>query len=168
MEFYYWQQADFAPARNRRCVLADLYRWQNLVVVDAVVSAVTLRNSHYAPQNHCMKKWRHPSTKLEVQNVSQRRRRRTESLPQATCRKNGEGLSSGIRDTLSDEQTVEQTYLSRYSINCNYSKQQTIVFAVSTGWSFQRRRAVRNIISPYFKCIERSRHSHSELGWENR
>ena len=49
------------------------------------------------------------STKPEVHNVSQRRRRRTEPSPSATCKQFGKDRACGSGDILSDRQTDRQT-----------------------------------------------------------
>ena len=58
------------------------------------------------------------STKPEVRNISQRRKKRTEPRPQSTCTKIGEVLPCGFRflraDRETDRQTDRQSYSSQY------------------------------------------------------
>ena len=70
------------------CATRDMYLLifiveQNSIEIDAVVSAVTLRDTNDAPRNPLCENMT-SATKPEVHSVSQRRRRMTEPWPQAT------------------------------------------------------------------------------------
>jgi len=139
---------------------SGLYRWAKFGWnLRCYACRVLYRHAHNEPLAVIMKAWRHPQNRKYV--TSQRRQRRTEQRPQATCTKNFVKFSHGFQVMRPDRQTYSSQYLATLPGQSNTVKSIYNEHAPPHSWITQSEpfliclicRIVRNFTAEYYSLV---------------